>query len=219
LIEGYGINPKKVIVNYNASKQPEEYKGDLFPIEKKPHQILATARLTIWKGVEGIIKAVNIVRKTIPDIQLIIAGDGPELENLKQLSKELDLQKNITFLGRISKQETESLRRESILYILNSTYEGLPHTVLTSFYAGIPVIATDIPGTNEAAIDNQTAVLVPPENPEALAEAIENLMKDPEKQKMLVENGRKLLREKFSWDSHIKNLLTISQSLISEPIN
>lgn len=215
IIKGYKINPNKVIVNYNAAKQPEEYTGVNFK-EKKPHQILATARLTSWKGVDGIIKAVDIVRKRIPDIKLVVAGDGPEFENLKNLSKELGIENNVKFLGNVSKNETEALRKESTLYILNSTYEGLPHTVLTCFYIGIPVIATNIPGTNEVAIDNETAVLIEPNNPEMLAKTIEELIEDKEKQNRLVTNGYKLLKEKFSWNTHINNLLNISEKLIKQ---
>ena len=219
LVEGYGINPDKVIVNYNASKQPEEYKDKMFPVEKKKHQILTTARMVSWKGIDGVIKAVDLVRKKNPDIHLIVAGDGPELEKLKSLAKKLNIDDNVTFLGRVSKNETESLRRESTIYILNSTYEGLPHTVLTCFGVGIPVIATNIPGTNEAAIDGKTAMLVPPDDPETLAVVIEKLMADTQQQKLLVANGQKLLSEKFSWKTHISNLLSLSESLITKPRN
>lgn len=213
VVTGHNINKDKVIINYNAVKQPT---NKIYNI-KTSHKILTTARLTSWKGVGGIINAVNILKNKIPDIKLTVAGDGPELENLKKLTTDLKLNNNISFLGNVSRTKTEELRRKSSIYVLNSTYEGLPHTILTSFYTGIPVIATNIPGTNEVAINNETAILVEPNNHKMLAIAIQKLINDTEKQKELIGGGYKILKEKFSWQSHVDKLLSISSSLISHP--
>jgi glycosyltransferase involved in cell wall biosynthesis len=99
------------------------------------------------------------------------------------------------------------------VYVLNSTYEGLPHTALTSFAAEIPMVATDIPGTNEAVYHEKTGLLVKPGDDAALAEAIARIFDNPELGARLVDNGTKLLVEKFSWNSHIKNLLGIFEKV------
>lgn len=212
----YGVIGKHVTVNYNAAEKPEILP---FQTNRKTHQIVTTARLVTWKGIDGIIKAIALLKETIPDIKLMVAGDGPELENLKDLSKKLGVKENVTFLGRISRAETWQLRNNSEIYVLNSLYEGLPHTVLTNFAAGIGTIATNIPGTDEAVYDEQTGLLIEASNPEQLAEAIKKLLSDPDLRQRLVKNAYKLLKEKFSWETHIQKLEEIFQSVLSKPSN
>ncbi len=207
--KAYKLKKDRVIVNYNAAEETETIP---FEVTRVPHQIATTARLVAWKGVDGILEAVAILKEKIPDLTFKIAGDGPELESLENLARKLGITERVEFLGKVSRAETWRIRKQSELYILNSTYEGLPHTVLTSFAAEIPTIATNISGTNEAIYHEKTGLLVEPNNPKELARAIERLLEDHDLQSKLVTNGLKLLREKFSWESHIKTLETFFQS-------
>ncbi|MHB0978209.1 MAG: glycosyltransferase family 4 protein [Minisyncoccota bacterium] len=212
----YGVKNERAVVNYNAAEETEVLP---FDATKVPHQIATTARLVAWKGIDGMIRALKIVREKFPDAKLVVAGDGPELENLKKLKTELGLDDAVQLLGKVSRAETWQLRKRSELYVLNSTYEGLPHTVLTSFAANIPTIATDIPGTNEALYHEKTGLLVKPNDPQGLAEAIERLFNDPAYAQKLAEQGNILLKEKFSWEAHIKNLNNIFGSIVPKPNN
>ena len=216
IIKTYKINPKIALVNYNASEEPHILP---FEITRKKHRIATTARLVAWKGIAGIIRALSLVIKNYPDAELVVAGDGPEMENLKELVKKLDLDKSVKFLGNISRAETWQLRKSSDVYVLNSTYEGLPHTVLTCFAAGIPTIATNISGTNEAVYHGKTGLLINPGDDIELAHSIEKLFEDKKLGNLLVEGGYKILKEKFSWESHLKNLDSIFQSMLPEPRN
>jgi glycosyltransferase involved in cell wall biosynthesis len=211
----YNIKKERVVTNYNAADETET-----LPFEPKliKHQIATTARLTNWKGVDGIIRATAILKNKYPDIKFICAGEGPEMENLKNLVKELNVGNEVTLLGKISRAETWQLRKNSEVYVLNSTYEGLPHTVLTSFAAEIPTIATNIPGTNEAVYHEQTGLLVEPGDNDALAKAVERLFEDKELARNLVKNGSKLLKDKFSWEAHLHNLEEIFK-LALKPIH
>jgi glycosyltransferase involved in cell wall biosynthesis len=214
--KAYGVKPQNAVVNYNAAEESE-----ILPFEttRKKHQVATTARLVAWKGIGGIIKATKILKNKYQDIHLVVAGEGPEMENLKKLISELHLENEVTLLGRISRAETWQLRKNSEVYVLNSTYEGLPHTVLTSFAAGIPTVATNISGTNEAVYNEKTGLLVEPGNDTELASAIERLFNDPQLAEELVQNGIKLLKEKFSWEAHIKKLNEIFQSVLLKPQN
>ncbi|MEN9913075.1 MAG: hypothetical protein RLY66_483 [Candidatus Parcubacteria bacterium] len=214
LIKTYGVLADRAIVNYNAAEETE-----VLPFEPKPpvaHQIAVTARLTAWKGIDGIIRAMAIIRKKYPDAKVIIAGDGPETDTLKKLAHDTGVEGNVSFLGKVSRAETWHVRKNSSVYVLNSTYEGLPHTVLTSFAAEIPVIATDISGTNEAVYHEKTGLLVKPGDDAALAAAIERLFTDQALCKKLVEGGTKLLKEKFSWEGHLKGLEGIFKKITAK---
>lgn len=216
LITHYHLTPQRVIVNYNAA-EPSPFSP--FPAEPQLHQVAATARLTSWKGIDGIIRAIAILAKKIPDVRLVVAGDGPEEERLKKLTQDLNLEEHVSFLGSISRAETWQLRKNSAVYVLNSTYEGLPHTALTTFAARIPIVATNIPGTNEAVIHEETGLLVEPGDDEGLAAAIERLFGDASLRNRLVENSSKYLEDKFSWDAHIAGLEVLFQSIRAEPRN
>ncbi len=214
--KAYRIKKERVIANYNAAEETETIP---FEVTRIPHQIATTARLVAWKGVGGILEAVSLLKDKIPDLTFKIAGDGPELEDLKSQAKQLGITDRVEFLGKVSRAETWRLRKQSEIYILNSTYEGLPHTVLTSFASEIPTIATNISGTNEAIYHEKTGLLVPPGDSLALANAIERLLNDKALQLNLVKNGSELLKKKFSWESHIENLEKFLKSVCANPRN
>lgn len=213
IVRAYHIQPERALVNYNATEDAEVLP---FTGEKKYHQLVATARLVEWKGLDGIIRAVALLVPRFPDIKLLLAGDGPDEEKLKKLATDLGVNEHVEFLGRISRAQTWHIRKTSEVYVLNSTYEGLPHTVLTSFSAGIPTIATNIPGTNEAVIHEKTGLLVPVGDDRALADAIARLFEDPALGVKLAEGGKHIIKEKFSWESHLATLEDIFTKLVSK---
>lgn len=215
IVRTYGIKNERAVVNYNAAEKDAEAPFSATPVM---HQIVTTARLVEWKGLDGIIRAVAILKKRFPDVRAIIAGDGPEEEKLKALAKELEVNDCIKFTGRVSRAETWHLRKSSEVYVLNSTYEGLPHTALTSFAARIPMVATDIPGTNEAVYNEISGLLVPAGDDQALADAIARLFDNPELRTRLVDGAEKILNDKFSWDAHLKTLLGFFQSVQAKSI-
>lgn len=211
IIRTYRVPQSSAVVNYNAAEKTEALPFSTQPVR---HQIVATARLVEWKGIDGIIRAVALLKKEFPDVRLVIAGDGPEEESLKKLARDMHVEDCVTFLGRVSRAETWHIRKSSEVYVLNSTYEGLPHTALTSFAAEIPMVATNIPGTNEAVYDGVSGLLVPKGDDAALAKAIATLFNDEALRARLVDGGKKILAEKFSWEAHLRTLLATLQGAL-----
>lgn len=215
----YRIPEYKIDIVYNAAEEEAGSESSRDPNTHNKHQVITVARLVPWKCVDGIIQAIKILEPDFPDIRLVIAGDGPEMEKLRKLVADLGLSAKVHFTGKVTRTETAKLRHQSAVFVLNSTYEGLPHSVLSSFAARIPVIATNIPGTNEAVYERKTGLLVPPNNPIALAKAIKEIFNDETLAQSLVRNGTILLEERFSWQSHINQLSKLFNSLISIPRN
>src|SRR3989344_5509274 len=216
IVRTWGIKVARAVLNYNAAVIDPEA---VFSATITQHQIVTTARLVEWKGIDGIVRAVAILKKKYPDVRAVIAGDGPEEEKLKTLAKELGVESSVRFTGRVSRAETWHLRKSSEVYVLNSTYEGLPHTALTSFAARIPMVATDIPGTNEAVYNEVSGLLVPAGDDQALADAIARLFDDPALRAKLIAGAEKILNEKFSWDAHLKTLFGFFESVRAKPRN
>ncbi|MCU0678148.1 MAG: glycosyltransferase family 4 protein [Candidatus Pacebacteria bacterium] len=210
----YGVAKANIHTNYNAAEIPTDAQ---FGTEKKPHQLVATARLVVWKGIDTLIEAVALLVGSYPDIKAIIHGDGPERSKLEALAESRGVKGNIVFTGNVSRTETWHTRQVSSIYILSSTYEGLPHTALTSFAARIPIIATNIPGTNEAVYHEKSGLLVPPQDAEALAAAIKRLFSDDQLSNALVAGGTAILDEKFSWHSHVATLELLLETSLTKP--
>ncbi|MCX6786441.1 MAG: glycosyltransferase family 4 protein [Candidatus Kaiserbacteria bacterium] len=214
IVRTYRIKNERAVVNYNAGEETETAPFTATPV---PHQIVTTARLVEWKGIDGIIRAIALLKKKFPDVRAIIVGDGPEEERLRKFARELNVADSIVFTGRVSRAETWHIRKSSEVYVLNSTYEGLPHTVLTSFAAHIPTVATDIPGTNEAVYNRESGLLVPAGDDQALVNAIARIFTDPALRTKIIEGADKILQEKFSWDAHLKTLLGFFESIRTKP--
>ncbi len=102
----------------------------------------------------------------LPNTVLHIIGDGELNSELHQIVNDRNLSDNIKFLGL--RNNVHSLIKHWDIFILPSLWEGLPTVVMEAMIAEVPVIATEIPGTTELVIDEQTGLLVPPRNVEAL---------------------------------------------------
>lgn len=215
LILYYKVPPKKIVTIYNASEAEENFTQEQTAANQ--NQIITVGRLVPWKDVSGIIKAVNILIHDFPQIKLLVAGDGPERPSLEKLRDSLGLKEKVTFLGSIPQKETAKWIKKSAVLVLNSLYEGLPHTVLNSFALGIPVVSTKISGTDEVVVDGQTGLAVPIRNPPALAEGIRKILLNRELAKRLSLNAKKLLEKKFSWPRHIRSLEHLFEMVISKP--
>ncbi len=205
----YGVPQEKVSVNYNAF-EGAPVSGEL---SRKPHQILSVGRLVSWKHVDGIMRALKIVKNAYPDATLVVAGRGPEEASLAKLAQELGLSDAVEFKGALAREEVSTLEAQSGLMILNSTYEGLPHIALEAFAARTPLIATDIPGTREAVQHEKNGLLVPAGDDATLAVAIERVFADEALRLQLITGGQESLRATFSWEQHLQTLLAIMASV------
>ena len=112
-----------------------------------------------------------------PDLRTLIAGDGPLRSRLEETARLYDLEGKVRFLGH--REDVPRLMAAADLVVLPSAYEGLPNLVLEAMRFRKPVVATAAPGTTEVVVDGQTGVLVPVANPQLLARAIRDLVRDP----------------------------------------
>lgn len=203
ILIAYQIPKERVQTNYNATELT-------VPATKvrEPFKIVTIARLVPWKGLHGVIRAIAELKKEYPAIQLVIAGDGPLRDELELLTETLSLTGNVSFTGMISKNNVSALLSESSVCVLNSTYEGLPHVLLESFATETPVVATNIPGTNEVVFHEKTGLLVPVDDEAALASAIARIFNEKELSARLAQAAKAHLKELFTWEKHLATLET-----------
>lgn len=147
----------------------------------------SVGRLAFQKGYEYLLEAQAILANQIPDAMLVIVGDGVMRDELVELAKQLGITGRIRLLG--SRNDVEQIYPCFDVLANSSRWEGLPTVLLESLAAGLPIVATDIPGNREFLIDRVNSLLVPAEDPKALAAAILELSRDPQLAEELVRNG------------------------------
>lgn len=139
--------------------------------------ILAAGRLVPQKGFDVLIHAFALVAPECGQLLLAIAGEGPAANSLRELVAELQLEDRVLFLGHV--KELQALMMQAEGFILSSRYEGFPNVLLEALASGLPVVATDCPsGPREILRDGEFGLLVPCEDPTALAEALRRLIND-----------------------------------------
>lgn len=139
---------------------------------RRQARLLTLARLDVQKDLISLIDAMAI----LPDVDLDIAGEGPERPALEARVRELGLEDRVTFLG--FRDDAPALLADADVFVLPSRMEGLPLAVLEALAAARPVVATAVGGTPEVVRDGTTGLLVPPGQRVALADAVRRLLDD-----------------------------------------
>ena len=153
-------------------------------------------RLSPEKGVDEFLRAFASVSAGHPDVHAAIVGEGPERRNLEALARQLGLSERVHFTG-YTPYSGDFISRSEML-IIPSRSEGIPNVALEALALGRPVVATRVGGVPEVIMDGLDGLLVPPEDPKALASAIDSLLKDRVLSARLAKAGRKRVREHFS---------------------
>ncbi len=212
-----GVDKKNIEVIYNSVDFIKD-KVDQSAIENIRQQyghntkIISTAcRLMPWKGVDGIIKILPQLKEKIGNIIFLVLGDGQELENLKKLAKELNISDNVKFLGRISHDKIINYFQASDLFILNTNYEGLSHTLLEAIKAGTPIITTDVGGNPEVIDNNKNGLLISYNNTDQLLQAAIKILSDQNLADRFIADAKIKLLE-FDWKNTINNTAKLIKS-------
>ena len=139
-------------------------------------RVVAIGRLTPVKDFATLLRAVRRVADLHPAFTLDLVGDGPSRPDLEQLSRQLGIEHHVTFHG--ARLDPRTLLAGARLFVQSSLSEGISLTLLEAMAAGVPIVATRVGGTPEVVDHGVTGLLVPPQDPAALADAILTLLAD-----------------------------------------
>jgi glycosyltransferase involved in cell wall biosynthesis len=170
--------------------------------------VFTPARLHKQKGHAVLLKAATLV----PNAMFVLAGDGPERQSLEALAQELGVASRVHFLGE--RADVPSLLARSDAFVLPSMYEGLPVSVLEAMAIGTPVVATAVGGTDEVVEHGVNGLLVPPGNPERLADEISRVIGNTSLAASLSEGGKRRVREYFSSQSMLGGVLDVYKEVL-----
>ncbi len=206
LIKNYGIDERVVNIvphgNYDIYLQSSGIPRNYQP-ERKPGQVLLFGRMKRYKGLDILSRAAPIVAKAIPELKIILAGQGTELDRLEPQLRGLpyfDIQNKYIPAGDAAMLFAES----SLLVIpyIEASQSGPLHLAYT---CGLPVVATRVGAIPESLTDEKEGILVPPNDPESLAQGIIRMLKNPETAKNYGTAGRKKADTELDWAGAISN--------------
>jgi len=160
-------------------------------------ELLFVGRLREFKGVQHAIRALPEIERQIGGkVRLTIAGDGPYRSTLEVLADQVS--SDVRFTGWLDEEALVGAYQSASLILLPSLVEGHPNVLLEGMATGLPCVATDAPGTREV-VNDDVGRLVPPENPQAIAQAVAELLGNEDRYESMSRHAR-AHAESFSWD-------------------
>lgn len=199
-----GINPEKIVVIHNGVNT------DIFsPVgdvsDKK--KILWIGKYVPGKGAEYLINGFQLFSKNHPDYQLVMVGRGPLKDKCIELIQELGITDKIVLKDFVPNNDLPQYYRESRIFVLPSLEEGVPRTILEAMSCGVPVVCTRLPQLVD--IVSGSGLLVPTKDPQAIADALSQIVSDPALSRRLGENGRKSVLSDYSWEDTVRKTLNL----------
>jgi glycosyltransferase involved in cell wall biosynthesis len=174
----WGIAPHRIEVLPNPVEAPAAI-GERDELRRRHgldgQTLVYAGRLAMQKAVDVALEAVS----RVSDVGLVIAGDGPDAEKLRALAHELGLNGRARFVGAQPRETVFELLRAADAVVLSSKWENFPHVAVEALAVGTPVVSTNAGGVAEIVRDGENGLLVPPDDPAALAAAIERYFAEP----------------------------------------
>ena len=150
----------------------------------------------------------------IPNQIAFVGRDSPEkgIDILKEAESEIN--GNVVYCTDRSWDDAMRIIKSSSIVVVPSRMESLPTTVKEAFFLNVPVIGTDVGGIPELITNNETGILVPPENPGKLADAVNELLSDKEKAEKLATNGNTFVKNNMTWDVILPKYIKFYEDLL-----
>jgi glycosyltransferase involved in cell wall biosynthesis len=216
-----GADKTKTSVMYNGvdtncffTAQKEESRKKL-DLPKKRKIIFSVRRLVYKNGLDTLIESAAQVTRENPDALFVVAGKGPSKQLIEDNIKELGIENNIKLTGFVPDELLPVYYNAADYFVLPSASgEGLPLVLFEAMACGLPVIATAVGGTPEIIDHMKNGVLVPPRNPEAMAEAISKLLAEKELGKNIGEEAKKNVDDRFTWEENVRQLQKVYREFI-----
>ena len=215
MIEVEGVDPDTIRLIPNGIPDPERGDGGAvrreLGIPENAPVIGVVCELRAQKALEVLFAAVAQLRHELPELRVLVAGDGPEREGLGQEARRLDLDGTVQLLG--IRRDVPALLDALDVAVLSSDYEGSPLSVMEYMAAGKPVVSTRVGGVPELVEDGVHGLLVEPRDPGALAAAIGRLLHDPAEARRLGEHGRERQQRELSLDAMVRKIEDLYEEL------
>ena len=218
-----GIDLKRFPASDNETARPRHREQAVVAAYHRP-RIVSVGRLVAFKGFDDLIDACAELARRQIDFACVIIGDGPLRETLQAKIEQMDLSSRVLLLGSLSQGAVLEKLQGADIFALASTTDAqgatdiFPTVILEAMASARPVVSTRLAGIPELVVDGQTGTLVPPSDSTALAEALEQLLRDPALRLRFGDTGRQRIEQHFRIEKTVTPLLKMfEQSFARRP--
>ncbi len=204
-----GIDFKNLDVRINI---PEKRKA--IGVTGNEKIVGTVGRLCPQKAPQDLLRAIPKILSVRKDVVFLFIGDGELIPNMRALSKKLSIESHVKFLG--NRNDVPELLQILDAFVLTSLWEGMPRSLTEAMYCGRPVVATAVDGTPELVQHNETGILVPPRNIDAIADAILTLLNDEAKAKQMGAAAKRRVSEQFSIEKMMTEIERLYDDLLKQ---
>lgn len=193
IVMAWGIPEDRIIPIYSALHPLEVFESRETVREMFGYNglVLVTAgRLVPWKGMALLIEILPELRLTLGEVSLVVIGDGPLEQTLKEYAHACEVAEYVRFVGRMPKHTLGTAIKGADIFVLNTAYEGMSHQLLEVMDLGVPIITTNVGGNPELITHNINGLLCPYNDARAFIDAIVRIAKHPERREELIAYAR-----------------------------
>lgn len=218
--ENKGIKADKIHVIYSGidtarfklDKKPTHLRNE-WEIKPEDKLVGIIAVLRNKKGHRFLIRAAPEIIKKHPDTKFIFVGSGPKDKEIREEITAMGLQEHFILTG--ARKDIPEILNSLDIFVLPSQMEALGQAIIEAMSAGLPVVASNVGGIPELVKDGRTGFLVPKENPQALAEAINKLLAQPKMAKQMGQAGQQFVQSEFDYQHMIDKTDQLYKKLLS----
>lgn len=217
-LQEVGFSPKKVLLYNNSIKPIHEIKALSIPKTWPDEYICTVGRPSYQKNTELLVRSVFEIKKT-RNVHLVLMGVGyhsEELDPIKALIKELNLEEDITMLAWTSREDVFNIVKNSQVYVSTSRYEGLPYAVIEAIAMSKACVVSDCDGNRDLIRDSYNGFVIKEENPQLYADSIIRLLNDKELNNKFSQNALHFFKQNFDVNINIKKIEDIYRSVIEK---
>ena len=199
----YGIPAEKFTIIPNGIDL-EGWSGSDRPATMHVPTIICVANFRPRKRHQDLLDSLDLLRQQGIQVRCQLVGDGVTRPAIAARVRQQQLNDIVEFMGSRTPHEVRQLLHAADVFVLPSLWEGMPGSVMEAMAAGLPVVGTNVPGTQELVVDGVTGYLVPAKNPRQLATQLRRLLADPSLRTQMGEAGRKRMQEHFSLTAMVR---------------
>ncbi len=181
---------------------------------QNPLQIVYIGRLVFYKNLEVVIKAIDIARKTEPEIKLVVVGSGPHRKTLEEMVRKLGLEKNVEFSGYVSSEEKSKIIGESVALVFPSLCEGFGLVILEAYDQKKPILVSDIKPMSDIVTNGITGLVLDPHDEKSWAQSILDIIKNPDQFAKYGQNGYQRLATEYNQDVMYGKVIKMYQEVL-----
>jgi len=184
-----------------------------------PPVLLTVGRLVPRKGVDTVLRALPLLLPRYPEVRYRIVGSGPDQARLVALTRRLRLQERVDFVGRVPDETLPSTYRSAHIFVMpvreekaSTSVEGFGIVFLEAAASGLPVVTSEASGIAEEIRRRNVGLLVPPDDPSALAHTLASLLDDPMRRARLGKAGRRWVEREMTWEHTAERVMHIVEA-------